>query len=834
MISILSKITLGLIAIFVVVVIVFFILIRLNGSLKFITDAGLLLTFIKYYNSFENWMISDQAIPLVLAFVPGILGISYPLIIQTISSLNDKYQSTHIVNTFKEEFIHKRFITSLWVSVLTSILAISKTHILVLLSLTSVIYLLFIFFRYISLLLTYLDAQQLFVHFSNRVKIPDDVESIKKQATRFMEGLITQLWHPIVDLLQYAIIRNDTKLYFDCKDKLILKVVRFYKYGPTTDNELLNFPPWLFNSTYDIVVTGIKNDDDNYYQNYELFAGSVFFDQSYSDEARYRKYHPNVYNATWRNLSILIEKTKTKRILSYWESAHQHWSFKLRQPSIEFDENFKEKESSRINREKVKENRFRALEFHTAFGAYLMHKGNYEALFKIWYFTQSQPPSYVLVPLNFDEIFKLYFHFLDDDPAGGSFLIRYWFKDLSFDAMNNTKDVKAVARRYICLLFLKQWIAPSWYGEHKIHFPQIPTSNSEKNVWLTKLPFIKKSIEILCADAELAEQLRINQITRRYCRNNDLLYPLDYLQELKRRLEQGFQTTLNDSELNREKIQQLDDFTSKKIEEAYSLFKRIGGDDVSESERDPSSNTFQVIRGIKFILDKEAFIENSSVSYLNFYTSHGDAIFHDYIDHVAIKFFRNASITYEVPNGKIFEAIDKLNLNSSVHVIIAFNTNLLYLRDFKGVAIEEKQGDEDFRYKSIPIFEFHGASLFVDNTVFVLRKSDLPMIRHKNWKDIQSLGENEKQRWNEMQAINENLSVYRKIFELNKEVAIREQLILKEGKQEEELRNKLLIDVDFLAYCWFRKGIKMISIQEGSMFKEGGRDDMDKIRPFDS
>lgn len=832
-IRILSKIALGLTAIFVVVVAIFVMLLHLNGSLKFIPEDGVLLSLMKFYTSFTNWIISDQAVPFVLAFVPGILGISYPLIIQTISSLNDKYQSTHIVNTFKEELVHKRFIISLWVSVVTSILAISKTPIIVLISLASVIYLLFIFFKYISLLLTYLDAQQLFVHFSNRVRIPDDVELIKKQDTRFLEGLITQLWHPIVDLVQYAITKNDTKLYFDCKDKLILKVVRFYKYGPVTNNELLNFPPWLLNSTYDIVITGIKNDDDNYYKNYELFTGSVFFDQSYSEDSKYRKYHPDIYYTTWRNLSTLIEQGKTNRMVRYWESAHQHWSFKLSHPRTEFDENFNEKESSRILQEKVKENRFRALEFHTALGAYLMHRKNYEGLLKIWYFTQSQPPYYVLVPLSFDEIFKLYFHFLDDDPSGGNFLIRYWFKDLSFDAMNSAKDVKVVVRRYICLLFLKQWITPSSYGEHRILFPEIPTSNSEKDLWLDHLPSIKKSIEILCEDRELAENLKINQITKSYCRKHGVLYPLDYLEELKQRIEQGFQTELDDSELSQEKIKQLDDFTSKKIKEAYNQFKRIGGDDVSESERDSSSNTFQVIRGIRIPLDKEAFIENSSVSYVNFHTTHGGAIFHDYVDHVAIKFFRNASTHYEVPNGKIFEAIDNLNLNSSVHVIVAFNTNISYLRDFKGVAIEEKQGDEDFRYKSIPIYEFHGASPIVDNTVFVLRKSDLPMIKHKNWKDIKGLGEKEMERWSEMEVIDEDLWVYRKIIELNKEEPMRDQLI-KGGKKEEELKNKLLIDVDLLAYCWFRKGIKMIAIREGGMFKEGGRDDMSKITSFES
>lgn len=77
-------------------------------------------------------------------------------------------------------------------------------------------------------------------------------------------------------------------------------------------------------------------------------------------------------------------------------------------------------------------------------------------------------------------------------------------------------------------------------------------------------------------------------------------------------------------------------------------------------------------------------------------------------------------------------------------------------------------------------------------------------------------------------TIDEDLWVYRKIFELNKEDAMRDQFI-KEGKKDEEFRDKLLLDVDLLAYCWFKEGVKMVRLREGSMFKEGGRNDLDKI-----
>jgi len=50
---------------------------------------------------------------------------------------------------------------------------------------------------------------------------------------------------------------------------------------------------------------------------------------------------------------------------------------------------------------------------------------------------------------------------------------------------------------------------------------------------------------------------------------------------------------------------------------------------------------------------------------------------------------------------------------------------------------------------------------------------------------------------------------------------------------EAELKNKVEVAVDFLGYCWFKKGIKMVSIREAEMFQEGGvKNELNDIIPF--
>ena len=56
---------------------------------------------------------------------------------------------------------------------------------------------------------------------------------------------------------------------------------------------------------------------------------------------------------------------------------------------------------------------------------------------------------------------------------------------------------------------------------------------------------------------------------------------------------------------------------------------------------------------------------------------------------------------------------------------------------------------------------------------------------------------------------------------------------IKQGHKEEELKNQIQIDFDFLFYIWFRKDVELISILEAERFQEGGiLSDLSDIEPI--
>jgi Ca2+/Na+ antiporter len=341
---------------------------------------------IKYYHDNPLFII-------VLAFVPVLLGIAYPLMIQTISRLNDQYKSTHIIERFKKERLHILFIWCLRVSVFLTILCFVLSLQVFLLAFISVVLLLFLFFLYLKLLLQYQNGKDLFRLYLSRLKIDFYLKNReRKKGIAKQKNKILEYWHPIIDLFLFSINNKDRKLENDILDFFIYKVFNFIKYSDQGGRKTVLFPTELYNSTFDIIYTYIKNNERDYYQNIEAFVGSIYFTENFG-KLKPQYFHLDTLIAIWRNLVLIVEHQRGDKIIDYWRSAHQYCSFNLEIHRVEFDDNFKETEKSIDKRTKIKKFREAFIQLHTVLGAYLMHKKDYKTLKEIWFFTQSQPPS---------------------------------------------------------------------------------------------------------------------------------------------------------------------------------------------------------------------------------------------------------------------------------------------------------------------------------------------------------------------------------------------------------------------------------------------------------
>ena len=461
----------------------------------------------------EKYDVDNPIFKIILAFVPALLGIAYPLIIQTIGRLNDQYKSTHIVDQFKNEIIHKIFTWNLRISVFLTISSFILSITVFVIAFLSVVILLVFFFLYLRLLLKYQNGKDLFRLYLTRLKVEYYIKhSDKKKGINRQKRKILKYWHPIIDIFLYAIRNNDNKLDNDIRAFFIYKVFNFIKYSDQKDIENVLFPTELYNSTYDIIYSYIKHGERDYYQNIELFVGSVFFSESYGISAPQYSHHETL-TAIWRNLVLLIEHERRDKIIRYWGSAHQYFGQNLELQRVEYDDDYNETDSSIKNRIKVEKYRDDFIQLHTALGAYLMYKRDCKTLKEIWFYTQSQPPVYVLLPQTMDNIIKYFLKFSDDEFFTPNIIIRFWFKDLQFDEMNYKRDVKFVVREYLVLLFLRLYIAPSYYGEHPLlRLPQIPKEQSDKQNWIQNLEIFKNYLQKHLENEELMKCLGLDTI----------------------------------------------------------------------------------------------------------------------------------------------------------------------------------------------------------------------------------------------------------------------------------------------------------------------------------
>lgn len=758
--------------------------------------------------------LDNPMLKIVFAFVPGLMGLAYPLIVQTISKLNDQYSSTHIINQFKKELKHKWFSWNLKISVFLTILCFTLSLNIFLLAFISVIFLIISFFYYLRLLMDYQSGQDLFNLYNKRLKIDFDTTKKRKKDIVKQDKLILDLWYPIIDLFLYS-INKDRRLENDIRDLFIYRAFRFYQDFKQDNDETTLYPPELYNSTFDIIHNYIKSDEKDYYQNIETFIGSIYFTDTFEKENP--KYlHQETFAAIWRNLVLIVEHNRGDKLFNYWKAAHQYcrFQFTLQLSMIAYDDVLK--------RAKLKKYRDEFVQFHTVIGAYVMYKKDCKTLNELWSFTQSEPPEYVLIPQSTDEIFNLFIAFLTYEFYNSKMVFRYWFKDLDFDEMNNKTDVKIVVCQYTGLLFLRLYLIRGFWPQHPLlTFPQIPKQQSEKKIWEEKLDKFKDIVKTLLEDSDFLKCLHLDVITPEWCAKNNFKTPIDYIDELKRQVKEGYEKELNEAALDTAKTDALDKNTVDYITSAFKDISRVKGSDIiNKNEADALSNTMEVVRGTRLLLNREAFISNTAVHHINADTILGEIIKENYYNHFSLKIFLQKKKRYNVPNGRIFDAIDRLQLSLEKYIIISFGLNIKYLRDYQNVIIEDSLGEENYRYKSSPIYCFSFSHPLTFGTIYIIEKKDLPMIKHKDWSEIEMPNETQ-DRWKGMTLIDKNLKIYRKFTELNTDKKIKDEYI-EQGKSEDELKNMIEVDVDFLGYCWFKKDIEIIEIKESELFKEGG------------
>jgi len=805
-------------------------------------------------------IIIDPYIKIIIA----LLGLAYPILLQVIARLDEKYESENIATLFKTEWEWKAFRYTLIASLVAVFIwslkfepvielneltrIICNSEILVA---STAILLVISFFFFVNKVIKYYTPYGLIRYLiASHEKSNSPVKYIPE----------------LSDLFLLSIKRQQTSL---ARPLSIFFAKAFWKIRDKSTNEPVTYPYEYYDTAYKAIEElAILKEKRTYFLEHRISVETWLLGGMQG-----KGISDITYACLWKSLLLAVRYKQDDLIVNHWKTCHQYYVSNLPYISPKYDQTTKNFQvSNQESVDKREEERLKFIEFHYALGGLLTYKERYTCMKRLFRHTQSEPGKYELLPESMYEIFKFYFDIKDPfyERKYSWISHKYPFPELS--GLNADGAIKQWIMSYMAILFLRQHtIHPYLMTMRPLDFPLVPDTQSEIRKWINGLDFFKKLVIKHLRNEELLKTLNLDFITHEWCSKNEKLYPTEFIEKFKAKLEGAYHTNAMTLPLSDEKVTQFFDATKMIIESAIEKLQPINNATTIE---DNNSEKFYV-NGQKRLQSKDAFSENPEVSHTNFESFLASIISTNIDKGLGAMFFQKISKSYLLKSEDILRAIDKLGINDD-YVIINFGINLDHYinqlpRDFTMLqkppsrfnkvvfrikecfSIFQKKindvlrkkpstgkyiGTIDIqqpkihpqshvpkfdRYNNIKIYSFSGSQL-VRNSLFILKKSDLPNISTKSIpKDITAKYS--------LHEISDSINLYSSVIDLNSttEEVYNEN---KKGRSDDELRKSVLMNIYIAIEFKWKRSIEVIKLEEYSEYLQRGiANKLDDIKP---
>ncbi|WP_016777480.1 hypothetical protein [Anaerophaga thermohalophila] len=721
-------------------------------------------------------------VSIAISFIVTIFGVAFPILFQVATRLDEKYSSILILQLFNKEkersFFLIALITSL-VSIFIYIIEIppliqapsfsyiinNSAIIILVLSTTTLVFSFFFFVKKILIYNTPTRFLQYLIH--KHEKEPNN--------NKYFEA--------IGDLIHNSIKEQNITV--------TKTIANFLSYSFQNERENNNEKPVEYPyAFYRIIYNSIEefaNLKSKKLNNIERqFTGMYGFFGDFKN--------PEISNITytciWKSLLLILKYNNDDMMLNYWEYAHTYITNQLREISPKFtDFSNKIENQEEINRRNKQREKF--FELHYALGGLLLYKEKYNCIKRILNFTTSIPPSYDLLPKSMDEIFQRYMEFQDPYEKKYTWISSiYPFPET--EGLKADYEIKKWITSYLTLLFLRH------YTNNQSSQPKyIPKTQNEKRVWLENIETLKHKTKQIINNKNLLKATNIIIESQQNLKINE------FIDSYIKRLEREFEKIAIEQPISKYKEKQFEE-TSKEIisKTINSLHPILNSFPISKD----FTNWF--VNGQKVVVDKSAFVEDQEADHANF-----DSFL---AQHVALKiqksisetFFHSKSKTYLIEEKNVFPAIKKLNLSQDF-IILNFGQNIEW---FKQTFLVD--GLEKSSYNNIKIINFeHSSFNLVGQSFFILRKSDLPQIYHRE------INKDEINKF-ELKEIDKKIELYGSIINLQKNEEIQKEL--KTTYPDKELSKSALLSLVLKLEIRWKNEINCVMIKTHSKYTDKG------------
>lgn len=372
---------------------------------------------------FTNYTFSG-----LIALLAAILGIGYPLFLESIRKIDEQYDSSRLSARFQKELVFHLYSGALVLAIAVSFCApfvmllfpIDAVSIVVLtIQALAVLILVFLMLAVFRVIQEYYDPDKL-IRRLGYPSSPDDPIIVDKLSNTDLMCLI--------DLMRYTARRNNREVYNKCKYFLVHLV----------NNEESKIEKGQeYNVSQDLIdafrqIADYSKNSQNVFLYNDNLASQVFYNYFFKYEIGLL-----TYQLLWQSACVVAEGGSDEWFRQHWSYANQYYTF-----HFEHQRKFNDRDVDLYK------------EQHYMLGVLALHYKRFDWLRIVLFHSQTDPPKYSLVPSTYSAIIDTIRPLERQRLLAWQLSAKYQMKGL-FGNVDSDDQILILAYRYAALLFIR-------------------------------------------------------------------------------------------------------------------------------------------------------------------------------------------------------------------------------------------------------------------------------------------------------------------------------------------------------------------------------------------
>lgn len=387
----------------------------------------------------------------LISIFAALIGMAYPLILQSIQRVNEMYHSTWLSGYVQKQKPIKRFNAILIIAI---VFAILNPFLLREFNDNEVVCVVLALSHSLVTLLLLIATVSLY-HFLQLTTRPFDL--LKYIEDNPINGKPEGAVIYISQIAKFASDENDKQLYIESSSSVYRVFRDFRRNGLTFESypKQAQDTLWMLTQYYAERPIG-------------LMANSSLLCSTHFEIDQYIPFSDGDFVYIWRTLDTVLQTGSESFISGYWSFADQHYRFVLKNHLVEHREDIE-----------IKAFHDRYLEFHTMLGALLVFNKRYSLLKTLMYFSNEEPPYYSLVPGSFDRIKTSLISLCKKTEYPFALAHSYLMDGMTSDVKCDN-DILATAYRYHAILMIRLFTINDYFVFSKSKdVPSVTAANIE-------------------------------------------------------------------------------------------------------------------------------------------------------------------------------------------------------------------------------------------------------------------------------------------------------------------------------------------------------------------